>query len=97
MYAAIDTYYTDICGEFFARDSGYCVFITNDLYRKISLNQEGCGARDYMYMTLRSETTRDEPEELEMMQNVAYGPLQLKLESSLEARPLPLQCLVLSG
>ena len=30
--------YTDICGEFFARGSGNCVFITNDLYHKFSLN-----------------------------------------------------------
>ena len=29
-------------------------------------------------MTSRNEATCEEPEELEMMQNVAYGPLQLR-------------------
>ena len=29
-------------------------------------------------MTSRNEGAHDEPEELEMMQNVAYGPLQLR-------------------
>ena len=29
-------------------------------------------------MASRNEAARDEPEELEMMQNVAYGPLQLR-------------------
>ena len=33
------TYYTDICGEIFARGSGYCVFITNDLCHQFSLGQ----------------------------------------------------------
>ena len=29
-------------------------------------------------MVPRNEAARDEPEELEMMHNVAYGPLQLR-------------------
>ena len=52
------------------------IFVVNSLHVAPAIVL--CGMRLTKYMTSRNETARDEPEELEMMQNVAYGPLQLR-------------------